>query len=724
MGGHYHHSKKKNKGPQLPGSLLKEIGGSGVTSQSKHGVFRKKGAGKRKRGVEQPTTRALPGKNVVKEKVPEGHKSDGKERSTKNGKKPRQDKTNSTSREGGEDPERILQKQLAKKLGMKSTTLKKNEDGLDDLLNELDDIMMGNDGESSFEEESEAEEEFSIPTSSSLGGDASDESLSDGIDEENIVLDKVKYVPPALRNKKSDVNDEQEAAVCRRVRGLVNRITESNMEGIVKELCNMYENEGRSYVSRSLSHELVSASMEGPRASEKFAIVAAACIASVGGLTKSSEVVATFLSLLGQNLEIALKKNDSLACSNLVRLLGCLYLTKVVKPDLMFDILNTWGDIFSDEHIVSIAGLLTVAGLALRKSDPSLMKNFVIDIHDKASRHGEIPTRAKIMLDLVVDVKNNRMNSRQGALSISGNGSATLANVLPPNVSTWFKACKVEAVAVGGIPWSKVVSRNNKGFWWVPTIHDKFGDTLKGPSTTVAHETNEYEFDSVSNAELLKLASKLRMTTDTRKSIFLAIMGSEDAIDAAEKLLRLDLKGQQEREIVRVAIECCLQEKTWNVYYGLLLSRLCKLAKGHRVTLQYCLWDHLKDVDRMNPRMLTIFSKLCSYTIVSKILPLHTLIKIANLDVADMGTKELLLWRTFFKSVFEDASCQEEFKSLFARIAEDKELHSLKKKLKVFVKMDVGPWLAAKSTSASKEEERKLLKLLSCCNTAEKMLTK
>lgn len=36
-------------------------------------------------------------------------------------------------------------------------------------------------------------------------------------------------------------------------------------------------------------------------------------------------------------------------------------------------------------------------------------------------------------------------------------------------------------------------------------------------------------------------------------------MGSEDCIDAAEKLLRLGLKGEQEREVVRVTVECCLQ---------------------------------------------------------------------------------------------------------------------------------------------------------------------
>lgn len=57
-------------------------------------------------------------------------------------------------------------------------------------------------------------------------------------------------------------------------------------------------------------------------------------------------------------------------------------------------------------------------------------------------------------------------------------------------------------------------------------------------------------------------------------------------------------------------------------------------------------------------------------------------------------------------------------------MSEQKELSTLKKQLKMFLKMDVGPWLASKSTNAGDDEEKKLLKMLSRCNAAEKMLTK
>jgi nucleolar MIF4G domain-containing protein 1 len=47
------------------------------------------------------------------------------------------------------------------------------------------------------------------------------------------------------------------------------------------------------------------------------------------------------------------------------------------------------------------------------------------------------------------------------------------------------------------------------------------------------------------HAALLALAAAQRMNTDARRAVFCAIMGSEDCLEAFEKLLRLPLKVWQ-----------------------------------------------------------------------------------------------------------------------------------------------------------------------------------
>ena len=43
-----------------------------------------------------------------------------------------------------------------------------------------------------------------------------------------------------------------------------------------------------------------------------------------------------------------------------------------------------------------------------------------------------------------------------------------------------------------------------------------------------------------------------------------------------------------------MTVECCLQERAWNGYYAQLLGSLVMAGKGHRITLQFALWDLIK----------------------------------------------------------------------------------------------------------------------------------
>lgn len=47
---------------------------------------------------------------------------------------------------------------------------------------------------------------------------------------------------------------------------------------------------------------------------------------------------------------------------------------------------------------------------------------------------------------------------------------------------------------------------------------------------------------------------------------------------------RLGLKDQQEREIVHVLVDCCLQEKTYNPFYALLAGKFCAYERRFQVT--------------------------------------------------------------------------------------------------------------------------------------------
>lgn len=91
---------------------------------------------------------------------------------------------------------------------------------------------------------------------------------------------------------------------------------------------------------------------------------------------------------------------------------------------------------------------------------------------------------------------------------------------------------------------------------------------------------------SAEEAALTELAVRMRMNTSVRRSIFVALMGAEDAESAIERIMRLNLRGSAEREIVRVLLDCAGQEATYNPYYAAVAARLCAYHHSFKFTFQ------------------------------------------------------------------------------------------------------------------------------------------
>jgi len=73
------------------------------------------------------------------------------------------------------------------------------------------------------------------------------------------------------------------------------------------------------------------------------------------------------------------------------------------------------------------------------------------------------------------------------------------------------------------------------------------------------------------------------MNTDIRRDIFCVLMTAEDYLDAFEKIHHLSLKNQQQREVIYVILNCCIQEKKFNLYYAVLAQKLCDSDRKYQV---------------------------------------------------------------------------------------------------------------------------------------------
>jgi nucleolar MIF4G domain-containing protein 1 len=200
------------------------------------------------------------------------------------------------------------------------------------------------------------------------------------------------------------------------------------------------------------------------------------------------------------------------------------------------------------------------------------------------------------------------------------------------------------------------------------------------------------------------------MNTDVRRQIFVAIMGASDCVDAYDRLLKLNLKEKQEREIVRVLLHCCGQEQKFNLYYVLLAQKLCEMDHRFQFTFQLAFWDVLKQVNTFKPRKVYNLATLLSRMIQTNQNLSLSVLKI--LDFTNLNSQKYLL--LFLQVVFENIlkmKNEQSFYQVFERLVQSKKPTFILDGIAVFLYQHMQQQSSSSSSSSSSSnEEKQLLK--------------
>lgn len=64
-----------------------------------------------------------------------------------------------------------------------------------------------------------------------------------------------------------------------------------------------------------------------------------------------------------------------------------------------------------------------------------------------------------------------------------------------------------------------------------------------------------------------------------RRTIYLTIQSSLDFQECAHKLVKMNIKKNQEMELCQMILDACAQQRTYERFFGLLSQRFCELKK-------------------------------------------------------------------------------------------------------------------------------------------------
>ena len=126
-----------------------------------------------------------------------------------------------------------------------------------------------------------------------------------------------------------------------------------------------------------------------------------------------------------------------------------------------------------------------------------------------------------------------------------------------------------------------------------------------------------------------------------------------DVSDCYERLQRLDLHGKEDREIIRVLLECCAYEVNYNAYYPELNVTLCSQNRQYKTTTQYAFYDFIKTIEGKDTivtnRRIVNMARYLSHVMCSFDVPISM---IKRADMSSLSSSMVLFFTTLFLGLF------------------------------------------------------------------------
>ncbi|KAJ2157860.1 suppressor of glycerol defect [Coemansia sp. RSA 552] len=481
---------------------------------------------------------------------------------------------------------------------------------------DLEEAGMDIDGEDDDDGDNDDDDDDMFGLNGLDGGDSGSESEDSDVAE--MYRSVKRYIPPSLRRKLAEGADEDErvAAIRKTLQGQLNRLSESNIEGIVLQIEEQYQKYPRHHVTEVLTSLILQAIQSRIHMLDTFLYVNAAIVGAVYravGLEPVAHLVQNLMEEFERRFKQsmaefrsnqgAMEDDDDdgsrdltigKECQNLCVFVAELYNFQVISCHLVYDVIRLCVEEINEFTAELLLKLIRISGQQLRKDDPLALKEIVRQVSGTLDKGAALSVRCKFMVESLTSLKDNRMRN---AMSQNADNVARLKRFL----GNMDKRRTVNAAEPINIGLQDIRDIETKGKWWLvgsSWVGSQYsgGAEAEAPAAQQAMRRAKEQNGSAEMDRLLQMAQQQHMNTDIRRSIFVTLLSSEDYAEAFERLLKLDLKKTQTRETVRVVLHCCGQEKAYNPYYTLVAYKLCAFHTSYQVTMQYALWDFLREL--------------------------------------------------------------------------------------------------------------------------------
>ncbi|KAI3380903.1 hypothetical protein SNEBB_002422 [Seison nebaliae] len=471
------------------------------------------------------------------------------------------------------------------------------------------------------------------------------------------------YIPPSklarLQEKIKDKNCEEYQRLAwdslrKKINGLSNKVNISNIGNIVHEYFKINLIRGRGLFARSV----MTSQMDSPA----FTSVYAALISIIN--TKFPMIGQLILTRLILQFKMAYRRNRKRMCRSSCKFIAHLVNQKMAHEIIALEILALLLENISSDSIEVAVEFLKEVGQTLMETSPKAMNAISAKLRDSLHEN-DVNERSQFMIEVFFAIRKDGFKDYpaipQELDLISEDDKYTHVLSLDDEDMKMERMLDIfqfdEQFEENE---NKYISLKQRILGDDDDDDDNDDDDDDSDEEGYDDDNDDEENGGGYDGDDEKMGNEKKQViidqTDTnivqlRRTIYLTIQSSLSHDECAHKLLKMQLKEDQQEEICHMITDCCAQQRIYEKFFGFLAQKFCQIRKIFRDTFekifeeQYVTCHRLETIKLRNT--VTLYAHLLATDSIDwKIL---SIIKLTQSDTTSSS-------RIFIKILFQELS--------------------------------------------------------------------
>eukprot|EP01130_Rhizamoeba_saxonica_P001488 TRINITY_DN11345_c0_g1_i1.p1 TRINITY_DN11345_c0_g1~~TRINITY_DN11345_c0_g1_i1.p1 ORF type:complete len:662 (-),score=141.90 TRINITY_DN11345_c0_g1_i1:96-2045(-) len=449
---------------------------------------------------------------------------------------------------------------------------------------------------------------------------------------------KMRLIEQAIEDKTSKEYQKLTwEALKKSINGIINKVSPVNLQNIVVEAFQENLIRGRGLFCRSL--------MKSQSVSPKFTPVYSALVAVIN--TKLPEIGELLLKRLVNQFKKAYKRTQKPVLISSVTFIAHLCNHKIADVVIPLQILAVLLKTPTDDSVEIAVEIVKECGQTLSTVPRSF--NGTFNIFRSILHEGTIDKRVQYMIENLFAIRKNNFADHPAipeALDLVDEEDQFIHSLI---LDDEFTAEEL-GDRLNYFRFDPDYAENEK--LWADMKSEILGDSSSYDSSETSESAEEGSDEENEDGLLITDYSNLDIQS-LKRTIYLTIMSSYSFEECAHKIIKMNIPPEQDRDMCKMVVECCAQEKTYNKFFGLLAQRFCLINPTYKTLFEDDLFEEIYEMIHLyETNKIRNIAKFYSHLLHTDAISWEALMHV-RLNEDDSNSSKRIFVKILFQDVVE-----------------------------------------------------------------------